>query len=171
MDYFSLYESFGIYKVDLGSNPVFALCVGVCCIIIGVVLLSLSLANYSDNKAIAVVMGVPFLVTGAVLIMCGTRMKSPGNRLEALNSAAFEGCGDSIENVVYNVEYLSDRYDERLDYFKFAYGDDVPSRKEYINNVLNEFYGQTVSSDRVNYRDEIKEVEQSLIKGIQWEEY
>lgn len=33
--------------------------------------------------------------------------------------------------------------------------------------MLNEFYGQTVSSDRVNYRDEIKEVEQSLRKGVQ----
>ena len=167
MDYFSLYESFSTYKVDLGSNPMFSFCVGICCIILGVVLLSLNLTNYSDNKAIAVIMGVPFLVAGAVLIMCGTQMKSSGNRLEVLNNIAFEGCGDSIDNVVYNVEYLSDKYNERLDYFKFVYGDDAPSRKEYINNILNEFYGQTVSSDRVNYSDEIEEVEQSLRKGIQ----
>ena len=68
---------------------------------------------------------------------------------------------------MYNVELLNDKYNERLDYFKFVYGDDAPSRKEYINNMLNEFYGQTVSSDKVNYRDEIKEVEQSLRKGVQ----
>ena len=167
MDYFSLYESFSTYKVDLGSNPMFAFCVGICFIIIGVVLLSLNLTNYSDNKAIAVIMGVPFLVAGAVLIMCGTQMKSSGNRLEVLNNAAFEGCGDSIENVVYNVELLNDKYNERLDYFKFVYGDDAPSRKEYINSILNGFYGKTISSDSVDYKDELKEVEQSLRKGIQ----
>ena len=75
-------------------------------------------------------------MAGAVLIMCGTQMKSSGNRLEVLNNIAFEGCGDSIENVVYNVELLNDKYNERLDYFKFVYGDDAPSRKEYINNIL-----------------------------------
>lgn len=167
MDYFSLYESFSTYKVDLGSNPMFAFCVGICFIIIGVVLLSLNLTNYSDNKAIAVIMGVPFLVAGAVIIMCGTQMKSSGNRLEVLNNIAFEGCGDSIENIVYNVEYLSDKCNERLDYFKFAYGDDAPSRKEYINSILNGFYGKTISSDSVDYKDELKEVETSLRKGIQ----
>lgn len=167
MDYFSLYESFSTYKVDLGSNPMFAFCVGICFIIIGVVLLSLNLTNYSDNKAIAVIMGVPFLVAGAVIIMCGTQMKSSGNRLEVLNNIAFEGCGDSIENVVYNVECLSNKYNERLDYFKFVYGDDAPSRKEYINSILNVFYGKTISSDSVDYKDELKEVETSLRKGIQ----
>lgn len=73
-------------------------------------------------------MAIGFLVVGTAFIVANSLMKPSNNRLEALNSAAFEGCGDSIENIVYNVEYLSNKYDERLDYFKFAYGDNAPSR-------------------------------------------
>lgn len=112
-------------------------------------------------------MAIGFLVVGTAFIVGNSLMKPSNNRLEALNNTSIEGCGDSIENVVYNVEYLSNKYNERFDYFKFAYGDNAPSRKEYINNILNGFYGQTVSSDKVNYKDEIKEVEQSLRKGVQ----
>lgn len=167
MDYLGLYESFINYKIEYIGNPKFMISAGIACVILGVLLLVIAVCKDLNDRVIPVFMAIGFLVVGTAFIVANSLMKPSNNRLEALNSAAFEGCGDSIENIVYNVEYLSNKYDERLDYFKFAYGDDAPSRKEYINNILNEFYGQTVSSDRVNYRDEIKEVEQSLRKGIQ----
>lgn len=168
MDYFSLYESFSYYKMDYMVNPKFMISAGIACIIVGVLLLVLAVCKDLNDRVIPCFMGIGFLVIGsALLISIMYSAGSPSNRLKALNSAAFEGCGDSIENVVYNVELLSDKYDERLDYFKFAYGDDAPSRKEYINSILNGFYGKTVSSDGVDYKDELKEVETSLRKGIQ----
>lgn len=170
MDYFSLYESFSTYRVDYATNTEVLFWLGIVCAVGGVLLLILCALGIRENRDLAY-LGILGMLIGA----CGflfiatnkSREDEANSKFRALNSAAFEGCGDSIENVVYNVEYLSDKYNERLDYFKFAYGDDAPSRKEYINNVLNEFYGQTVSSDRVNYSDEIEEVEQSLRKGIQ----
>lgn len=167
MDYFSLYESFSTYRVDFMTNPKFMISVGIACVILGVLFLGFTVYTDLTDRVVPAFMAIGFLVVGTAFIVGNSLMKPSNNRLEALNSAAFEGCGDSIENVVYNVECLSDKYNERLDYFRFVYGDDAPSRKEYINNILNEFYGKTVSSDRVNYRDEIKEVEQSLRKGVQ----
>ena len=168
MDYFSLYESFSNYRLDFRNRPEILISTGIACIIVGVLLLVLAVCKDLNDRVIPCFMGIGFLVIGSALfisIMYSTG--SPSNRLKALNSASIEGCGDSIENVVYNVEYLSDKYNERLDYFKFAYGDDAPSRKEYINSILNGFYGKTISSDSVDYKDELKEVETSLRKGIQ----
>lgn len=167
MDYFSLYESFGYYKIDYIGNPKFMISAGIACVILGVLILVIAVCKDLNDRVIPAFMAIGFLVVGTAFIVANSLMKPSNNRLEALNSAAFEGCGDSIENVVYNVEYLSDKYDERLDYFKFAYGDNAPSRKEYINSILNGFYGKTVSSDSIDYKDELKEVETSLRKGIQ----
>ena len=167
MDYYSLYESFSYYKLDYIDNPKFTISAGIACVILGVLLLVVAVCKDLNDRVIPAFMAIGFLVVGTAFIVANSLMKPSNNRLEALNSASIEGCGDSIENVVYNVEYLSDKYNERLDYFKFAYGDDAPSRKEYINSILNGFYGKTVSSDSVDYKDELKEVETSLRKGIQ----
>ena len=167
MDYFSLYGSFRSYKADFINNPKFMISAGIVCVILGILFLVFAVYMDLTERVIPAFMAIGFLVVGTAFIVGNSLMKPSNNRLEALNNASIEGCGDSIENVVYNVEYLSDKYNERLYYFKFAYGDDAPSRKEYINNILNEFYGQTVSPDKVNYRDELKEVEQSLRKRIQ----
>ena len=167
MDYFSLYESFSNYKADFINNPKFMVSVGTVCVILGILFLVFAVSTDLTERVIPAFMAIGFLVVGTAFIVGNSLMKPSNNRLEALNNASIEGCGDSIENVVYNVEYLSNKYNERFDYFKFAYGDNAPSRKEYINSVLNEFYEKTISSDSVDYKDELKEVETSLRKGIQ----
>lgn len=170
MDYLGLYESFSTYRVGYANNTEALFWLGIFCAVGGVITLLLCALEIKENKDMALIgiLGMAIGACGFLFIATNKgRVDETNNKFRALNSAAFEGCGDSIENVVYNVELLNDKYNERLDYFKFVYGDDAPSRKEYINNMLNEFYGQTVSSDRVNYRDEIKEVEQSLRKGVQ----
>lgn len=170
MDYLELYESFSTYRVGYANNTEALFWLGIFCAVGGVVTLLLCALEIKENKDMAFIgiLGIGIGACGFLFIATNkSRVDETNNKFVALNSAAFEGCGDSIENVVYNVEYLSDKYNERLDYFKFAYGDDAPSRKEYINNVLNEFYGKTISYDSVDYKDELKEVETSLRKGIQ----
>lgn len=170
MDYFSLYESFSTYRVGYANNTEALFWLGIFCAVGGVITLLLCALEIKENKDMAFIgiLGIGIGACGFLLITTNkSRVDETNNKFRALNIAAFEGCGDSIENVVYNVEYLSNKYNERFDYFKFAYGDNAPSRKEYINNILNEFYGKTISYDSVDYKDELKEVEQSLRKGIQ----
>lgn len=166
MDYYELYWTYNNYDKFL-KMPIVLMCLAV---IFGIACIVTSGSKDKSEYSLSFVSGVSSLfcvcfILTAFVFWLGTGIAR--GRVAELNKVTIESFGDTLENFADNVEYLSDKYNERLDHFRFVYGDNAPSRKEYINNILNEFYGQTVSSDKVNYRDEIKEVEQSLRKGVQ----
>ena len=182
MDYYSLYESFYNYSHSangLGSKIMyyFALIVVFILIIIYVNLVS---QEKCDIKIFSL-LAVPTLFVLLFFIIVFTIVYDFKNnnsnntdktdaKINELNNIAVGIGGDTLDNIVYNVEYLSNHYENRLEYFKFVYGNNIPSERDYINNILNTFYGKAVesnNSNNIDYSVELKEVETSLRKEKQ----
>lgn len=84
------------------------------------------------------------------------------SRLEELRKLAYDNNISSLENLVDNVNYLSNKYDNKIGTFRIMYKDNVPSRKDYINNILAEFYGSKPASGNFDYSAEYKELANAL---------
>ena len=69
------------------------------------------------------------------------------------------------DSVIHNVKYLSKRYDNKIESFKFMYGNNIISKEQYVNDILNEFYS-TGSSDSPDYSAEFKDATVNLKKGM-----
>lgn len=94
----------------------------------------------------------------------GIKLSQNGNITE-LNNTTVSVCGDTLDSVIRNVKYLSKRYDNKLESFKFMYGDNIISKEQYVNDILNEFYS-TGSSDSPDYSAEFKDATVNLKKGM-----
>lgn len=82
-------------------------------------------------------------VLGVVLVFLasGYFLKSSHNdSVTDLNNTTTSVCGDTLDSVINNVKYLSRRYDNKVESFKFMYGDNIISKEQYVNDILNEFY-------------------------------
>lgn len=84
------------------------------------------------------------------------------SRLEELRKLAYDNNIDNLENLVANVNYLSNTYDNKIDIFRIMYKDNVPSREDYINNILAEFYSGKPVSGNFDYSAEYKELANTL---------
>lgn len=84
------------------------------------------------------------------------------DKSEELRKLAYDNNINNLENLVTNVNYLSNTYDSKIDTFRIMYGDNVPSREDYINNILAEFYGSKPASGNFDYSAEYKELANAL---------
>jgi len=83
-------------------------------------------------------------------------------KLDELVKLANDNNIDSLANLIDNVDYLSDRYSEKLDTFKIMHRDNVPSKKEYVNNILTKFYSEESISGDFDYSTEYEEAVEHL---------
>lgn len=106
------------------------------------------------------------LVLALGFLASGYFVKSLQNgSITELNNTTVSVCGDTLNSVIHNVKYLSKRYDNKVESFKFMYGDNIISKEQYVNDILNEFYS-TGSSDSPNYNAEFKDAAINLKKGM-----
>lgn len=165
MDYFSLYSS---YHFDELLSLIFT--------VFGVTILVLLIAYNIDDAVKAsrkestftllsygnvgvLVVALSFMAFGY-----GIKLSQNGSITE-LNNTTVSVCGDTLDSVINNVKYLSRRYDNKVESFKFMYGDNIISKEQYVNDILNEFYS-TGSSDSPNYNAEFKDATINLKKGM-----
>ena len=165
MDYFSLYSS---YHFDELLSLIFT--------VFGVTILVLLIAYNIDDAVKAsrkestftllsygnvgvLVVALSFMAFGY-----GIKLSQNGSITE-LNNTTVSICGDTLDSVIHNVKYLSKRYDNKIESFKFMYGDNIISKEQYVNDILNEFYN-TGSSDSPNYNAEFKDATINLKKGM-----
>lgn len=165
MDYFSLYSS---YHFDELLSLMFT--------VFGVTILVLLIAYNIDDAVKAsrkestftllsygnvgvLVVALSFMAFGY-----GIKLSQNGSITE-LNNTTVSICGDTLDSVIHNVKYLSKRYDNKIESFKFMYGDNIISKEQYVNDILNEFYS-TGSSDSPNYNAEFKDATINLKKGM-----
>lgn len=104
---------------------------------------------------------------GASLVVCFiftfTKFTSAnGDRLEELRKLAYDNNISSLENLIDNANYLSDKYDSKIDTFRIMYGDNMPRREDYINNILAEFYGGEPVNENFDYSTEYRELAKAL---------
>ena len=108
---------------------------------------------------------VAVLVVALFFMAFGYFVKSLQNgSITELNNTTVSVCGDTLDSVIHNVKYLSKRYDNKIESFKFMYGDNIISKEQYVNDILNEFYN-TGSSDSPDYNAEFKDATVNLRKG------
>jgi hypothetical protein len=165
MDYFSLYSS---YHFDELLSLMFT--------VFGVTILVLLIAYNIDDAVKAsrkestftllsygnvgvLVVALSFMAFGY-----GIKLSQNGSITE-LNNTTVSICGDTLDSVIHNVKYLSKRYDNKVESFKFMYGDNIISKEQYVNDILNEFYN-TGSSDSLDYNAEFKDATVNLRKGM-----
>lgn len=79
-----------------------------------------------------------------------------------MRKLAYDNNISNLQSLVDNVNYLSDKYDSKIDTFRIMYGDNMTSREEYINNILAEFYGSKPASGNFDYSAEYKELAKAL---------
>lgn len=165
MDYFSLYSS---YHFDELLSLMFT--------VFGVTILVLLIAYNIDDAVKASRKGSEFTLLSygnvGVLVVAlsfmafgyGIKLSQNGSITE-LNNTTVSVCGDTLDSVINNVKYLSRRYDNKVESFKFMYGDNIISKEQYVNDILNEFYSMG-SSDSPNYNAEFKDATINLKKGM-----
>ena len=90
---------------------------------------------------------------------------SQNDSITELNNTTVSVCGDTLDSVIHNVKYLSKRYDNKVESFKFMYGNNIISKEQYVNDILNEFYS-TGSSGSSDYSAEFKDATVNLKKGM-----
>lgn len=106
------------------------------------------------------------LIATLVFLVFGYACKySQNDSIVELNNTTISVCGDTFDSVINNVKYLSKRYDNKVESFKFMYGDSIISKEQYVNDILNDFYS-TGSSDSPNYNAEFKDATVNLKKGM-----
>ena len=165
MDYFSLYNNYNCDGLWAFTFTLF-----------GVVILLLLVGSNIDDavKASREESAFNQLTFGnmAVLVLAlgflasGYFVKSLQNgSITELNNTTVSVCGDTLNSVIHNVKYLSKRYDNKLESFKFMYGNNIISKEQYVNDILNEFYS-TGSSGSPDYSAEFKDATVNLKKGM-----
>lgn len=165
MDYFSLYSSYHFDELLVLTFALFGVAILVLLIAYNIddaikdsrkectfTLLS------SGNVAVLVV-ALSFMAFGY-----GSKLSQNGSITE-LNNTTVSVCGDTLDSVIHNVKYLSKRYDNKIESFKFMYRDNIISKEQYVNDILNEFYN-TGSSDSPDYNAEFKDATVNLKKGM-----
>lgn len=70
---------------------------------------------------------------------------------------------DNYKNFKYNIDYIDSKYLVLTEEYKIFGKDDLPTREEYINSLLNSFYGGADSSE-YNNSTEYERVKSGLRK-------
>lgn len=165
MDYLGLYNN---YNVD-GTYALASTLFGVAILILLIVFNIADVVKAKREKcAFTLLRGGNAwgLIATLVFLVLGYACKySQNDSIVELNNTTISVCGDTLNSVINNVKYLSRRYDNKVESFKFMYGDNIISKEQYVNDILNEFYS-TGSSDSPNYNAEFKDATINLKKGM-----
>ena len=70
---------------------------------------------------------------------------------------------DNYKNFKYNIDYIDNKYLVLIEEYKIFEKDELPTREEYINSILNSFYGGADSSE-YNNSTEYERVKSGLRK-------
>lgn len=166
MDYLGLYNSYSVdalYALTFTILGVVILILLVALNIVGAVRASREEHSYftllTGGNAWALVGALAFLAFGYAC------KSSQNDSVAELNNTTISVCGDTFDSVIGNVKYLSKRYDNKVESFKFMYGDNIISKEQYVNDILNDFYS-TGSSDSPDYNAEFKDATVNLKKGM-----
>lgn len=165
MDYFSLYNNYNCDRLWAFTFTLFG--VMILLLLVGFNIDDAVKASRKGSEFTILTCGNAF-VLGVVLVFLasGYFLKSSHNdSVTELNNTTTSVCGDTLDSVINNVKYLSRRYDNKVESFKFMYGDNIISKEQYVNDILNEFYS-TGSSDSPNYNAEFKDATINLKKGM-----
>ena len=165
MDYFSLYNNYNCDGLWAFTFTLFG--VAILLLLVGFNIDDAVKASRKESAFNPLTFGnAAVLVFALGFLASGYFVKSLQNgSITELNNTTVSVCGDTLDSVIHNVKYLSKRYDNKIESFKFMYGDNIISKEQYVNDILNEFYN-TGSSDSPDYSAEFKDATINLKKGI-----
>lgn len=159
MDYFELANKASSYAFISENSGVFYL---ICLIFIAIFALAaifLLIAGKFEEFTTACIAGFFFCV---IFLSFNTYSLENARKLDELRKLASDNNISSLDDLVNNADYLSDRYSEKLDTFEVMYRDNIPSEKEYVNNILTEFYTKEPISGDFDYSTEYEEAVEHL---------
>ena len=159
MDYYELANKASSYAFTSEISSVFYFGCLIFIVLFALAAISLLIAGKFDEFTTACMGGLLFCV---MFFLCNNYSLENTRKADELKKLASDNNISSLDDLVGNVDYLSDRYSEKLDTFKIIYKDSMPSREEYINNILTEFYNKKPISVDFDYSTEYKEVVEHL---------
>ena len=159
MDYYELANKASSCAFTSEISSVFYFGCIIFIILFALAAISLLIARKFDEFTTACMGGLLFCV---MFFLYSNPDSENARKLDELVKLANDNNIDSLANLIDNVDYLSERYSEKLDTFKIMYRDNVPSKKEYINNILTKFYSEEPISGDFDYSTEYEETVEHL---------
>lgn len=165
MNYLELADKVSEYQLVNGVTRSYGQVIQIACILALVILfLGIIAAVYAGELAmLGMALMVAFVICLFVSPLPFTKYNhSIEDKSEELRKLAYDNNISNLQSLVDNVNYLSDKYDSKIDTFRIMYVDNMPSREEYINNILAEFYGGEPVNGNFDYSAEYKELAKAL---------
>ena len=165
MNYLELADKASEYQLVNGVTRSYGQVIQIACILALVILfLGIIAAAYAGELAmLGMALMVAFVICLFVSPLTFTKYNhSIEDKSEELRKLAYDNNISNLQSLVNSVNYLSDKYDSKIDTFRIMYKDNVPSREDYINNILAEFYSGKPASGNFDYSAEYKELANAL---------
>ena len=164
MNYLELADKVSEYQLVNGVTRSYGQVIQIACILALVILfLGIIAAVYAGELAmLGMALMVAFVICLFVSPLPFTKYNHSEDKSEELRKLAYDNNISNLKSLVDNVNYLSDKYDSKIDTFRIMHGDNMPSREEYINNILAEFYSGKPVSGNFDYSAEYKELANTL---------
>ena len=159
MDYFELANKASYYAFISENSGVFYFVCIVFIVIFALAAISLLIAGKFEEFTTACIAGFFFCV---IFLSFNTYTSENARKLDELSKLASDNNISSLDDLVNNVDYLSNRYNEKVDTFEVMYRDNIPSKKEYVNNILTKFYNKKPISGDFDYSTEYEEAVEHL---------
>ena len=159
MDYYELANKASSYAFTSEISSVFYFGCIIFIILFALAAISLLIARKFDEFTTACMGGLLFCV---MFFLCNNYSLENTRKADELKKLASDNNISSLDDLVGNVGYLSTIYSEKIDTFEVMYRDNVLSKKEYVNNILTEFYNKKPISVDFDCSTEYKEVVEHL---------
>jgi len=136
MDYYELANKASSYAFTSEISSVFYFSCLIFIVIFALAAIFLLIAGKFEEFTTACIAGFFFCV---IFLSFNNYSSDNARKLDELSKLASDNNISSLDDLVGNVDYLSNRYNEKLDTFEVMYRDNIPSKKEYVNNILTKF--------------------------------
>ena len=127
MDYFELANKASSYAFISENRSVFYLICLIFIVIFALAAIFLLIAGKFDEFTNACIAGFCFCV---IFLSFNNYSSENARKLDELRKLASDNNISSLDDLVDNVDYLSDRYNEKVDTFEIMYRDNIPSERE-----------------------------------------
>ena len=159
MDYYELANKASSYDFLSETSSIFYFGCIIFIVLFALAAISFLIAGKFDEFTTACMGGLLFCV---MFLLCNNYSLENTRKADELRKLAINNNISSLDDLVGNVDYLSERYSEKLDTFEVMYRDNVPSKKEYINNILTKFYSEEPISGDFDYSTEYEKAVEHL---------
>lgn len=159
MDYYELANKASSYGFTSEISSVFYFGCIIFIVLFALAAIFLLIAGKFEEFTTACIAGFFFCI---MFLLYSNPSSENIRKVDELRKLANDNNMDSLVDLIDNVDYLSTRYSEKLDTFEVMYRDNVPSKKEYVNNILTKFYSEEPISGDFDYSTEYEEAVEHL---------